>query len=86
METCRLRGLEFRGLGGVGVVGGIILKCLLPCLLLWPVSMTMQELLEAFPETHWKWLFLLQTRFDPTPAYMKLERLPLAWWGLLVRK
>ena len=29
---------------------------------------------------------LPQTRFDVTPAYEKLERLPLAWWGLLRRK
>ena len=31
-------------------------------------------------------LLPLQTRFDATPAYEAMERLPLAWWGLLRRK
>jgi hypothetical protein len=44
-----------------------------------------QELLEAFPEDQWEWIFLLQTRFDLTPAYGALEKPPLAWWGLLKR-
>ena len=49
-------------------------------------SHTLQELLAAFPDRLWEWIFLLQSRFDPTPAYEKLSRLPLAWWGLLRRR
>ena len=45
-----------------------------------------QELDAAFPVSKWEQLALVQTRFDETPAYAKLDRLPLAWWGLYRRR
>lgn len=46
----------------------------------------MQELEAAFPDSKWEQLALVQTRFDETPAYAKLDKLPLAWWGLYRRR
>ncbi|GAX75304.1 hypothetical protein CEUSTIGMA_g2749.t1 [Chlamydomonas eustigma] len=52
-----------------------------------PSVLTKQDLLLAFPDSLWEWVFLVQSRFDATPAYVApgRDRLPLAWWGL-VRK
>lgn len=49
-----------------------------------PNVLSASQLHEAFPSTRFDWMWLVETRFDPTEHYLtKLDKLPLAWWALL---